>query len=437
MPNTRGKIKRRPVVGAPSASPTTSEAAGDASNSQGPGASPRDKTIQHNDAPAGSTEPPASQSLPPKNTHDTLMLNQTMDMQALKMQHQNLKLQLEIKKIDLAIQEKQSFPAKRHMEQQDITGPPHVVPKKTRKLPPPSATVTSAQQEKTFQEASDMHKDNNTDVLVESEDEQEQLTGCAALMAGAIKDLYGQESEDFVQTSKASVLSPFLMSGATVSQRIRNKICNFEYIELSLLAPFNETKDSDINVGYNKGSVSNISLSTAKARKASHIFEWLRWFTTYSAIYTAKYPNEAPALFTYISRIINLHKEDSNGFLWREYDESFRRIREFSQLTWHRINNDIMFDVKSAHKAQSNKPSNSRYSPSTNTQTYTQSNSLNNPKKCNGFNLPAGCSNPSCIYAHKCKVCNSVTHGSHKCYKNNSRQQIKPVTGPGNNKKSN
>ena len=43
-----------------------------------------------------------------------------------------------------------------------------------------------------------------------------------------------------------------------------------------------------INVRYQSGELSQLSLTSPKVRQPANIFEWLRWFLVYASVFTQK-----------------------------------------------------------------------------------------------------------------------------------------------------
>ena len=57
----------------------------------------------------------------------------------------------------------------------------------------------------------------------------------------------------------------------------------------------------------------------------SNFREWMCLFSTYASVYSATFPHEAPALFTYMVKIYVLSQEGRD--LWHSYDEAFRKLK--------------------------------------------------------------------------------------------------------------
>lgn len=221
------------------------------------------------------------------------------------------------------------------------------------------------------------------------------------------------ESVSMNNEASGEVLLPYLVCGSLVDPKIKAKIWSKEYIELGLLAPKsqNDNSKSQIALGLEDSLVTQFAFSSAKSKKSQNIDEWHRWFSAYASIYVQKYPSEAPAIFTYITRIFSLQRNSPTTFTWRLYDEHFRKIRAFQPIPWHVIHQPVLAEVSEAPKHfQQNNSNNSSNHTST---------SRNKPydKPCFEYNKVSGCADKSCIYTHKCLYCSTKGHPEVKCFK--------------------
>ena len=141
-------------------------------------------------------------------------------------------------------------------------------------------------------------------------------------------------------------LQIYWWGGATLDAKTRQKIIQGEYIDLGVLAPRSDSASS-LNVRHTQGYNSQVSLTPSRPRQAADIFEWIRWFSIYAAVYTEKWPASSPQMWTYLPKIIRLYKKTPNSFVWRTYDELFRRMKEKSpKLPWHVINPHLMEEAE-------------------------------------------------------------------------------------------
>ena len=145
----------------------------------------------------------------------------------------------------------------------------------------------------------------------------------------------GEPSDPFISSS--------LSIDARVSERIRAKIWNQEYVEFGslLVNPMGQSRFQLTVSNAESGQLPSLCLEPAeKPRKITSIESWLSAFHVFVGVYTNKYPTECPALMKYGSLIRDLAVRGHN---WRFYDENFRFIRQshFSSLPWGTIHSEL------------------------------------------------------------------------------------------------
>ena len=131
----------------------------------------------------------------------------------------------------------------------------------------------------------------------DSSELEQEVAGSTQVITQAIKELVGFQDLDSSGIEQGEALSSFSILGATLDNKLKTKIWSQEYVDLGTLVP-NTALAAGLNVQYDVGSVSQISLSSAKVRQPGNVMEWHRWFSIYASVYTQKYADEAPALFT-------------------------------------------------------------------------------------------------------------------------------------------
>lgn len=227
--------------------------------------------------------------------------------------------------------------------------------------------------------------------------------------------------------SKGEVPNAYFVAGTTVDVKLKRKIWNKEYVDLGALIPKNENNQTKVNFGFAPGYASQMSFTPNKPPLPANVTEWVSWFSTFAAIYTEKYPSEAPYLFTYMQRVINISRSHYGTYIWRTYDEKFRRLKQFSDsLPWHLQDHHVLQDAKDAvaqPRVYHNRPQRGRS---------TQQNSnqqLNDGKSgpCYAYNRRSGCMRPitSCRYRHECTSCQGP-HPIFRCTK--PSQEVKSAT---------
>ena len=230
-------------------------------------------------------------------------------------------------------------------------------------------------------------------------------------VALALNQMLGAGGED----SPGEICNSYFVAGTTVDPKIKKKIWSKEFIELGSLMSKPEG-GSTVNMAYAQGSQSHLSFTPAKPRQPANIYEWVSMFSTFASIYTQKYPEESPSLFTYILRVMGLTKSHPASYIWRTYDEMFRKLKQYSQqLPWQMLNHHVLHE---AQEAISNKPSSESKgkgpAPKGNVNKY-----------CFNFNKKSGCRKTanSCLYRHICSKCQGA-HSAEKC--NKSSQGSRP-----------
>jgi hypothetical protein len=130
------------------------------------------------------------------------------------------------------------------------------------------------------------------------------------------------------------MMADYLVLGALLAPKIRDNIWAGKYVELSSLG---DSKEQSVSVALNSTD-SLISLTPSKAQPPGNFYEWLRLFSTYTAVYVEKFPAQAAALMTYQIRIMDMQRS-YGGLVWRNYDEKFRRLRaKMPGMSWQVIN---------------------------------------------------------------------------------------------------
>ena len=118
-------------------------------------------------------------------------------------------------------------------------------------------------------------------------------------------------------------------------------------------------------------------------------------------------------MFTYIMRIQHLSKRNPPDFVWRHYDELFRRLRvQAPTLPWHAVNTGILAEAQDqVTMATSNafrRPANNGFNAAN------KSDCGSKNYVCFDFNeRDKRCERLNCKYPHKCSKCG----GSHPAWK--------------------
>lgn len=121
-----------------------------------------------------------------------------------------------------------------------------------------------------------------------------------------------------------------------VSDKIRAKIWNEEYIDFGTLIPNPELENKYSGTANNadSGFMPSLCLEPAsKPKKITTIDAGSSFFLIFVGVYTSKYPAEGPALMKY-DKIV--HDLAARGHNWSYYDQNFRflRQRQGSAFPW-------------------------------------------------------------------------------------------------------
>lgn len=201
---------------------------------------------------------------------------------------------------------------------------------------------------------------------------------------------------------------------ARVSDKIRAKIWNEEYIDFGTLIanPEIENKYSVTVNNAESGSMLSLCLEPAsKPKKITTIDAWSSCFLIFVGVYTSKYPAEAPALMKYGEIIRDLA---ARGHNWSYYDQNFRflRQRQASAFPWGVLHGELWLRAQSP---LTRKPQPEPAKPRVR---------ANLPRVPAGFcfKYHRGLACPGCSFKHSCYRCS----GDHRATQCNFRLSKKP-----------
>ena len=79
-------------------------------------------------------------------------------------------------------------------------------------------------------------------------------------------------------------------------------------------------------------------------RLIRYINQWVDAFNTFTAIYTEKYPLEAPNLMKYMATVRQIAQKIGD---WAMYDTKFRKLKELQpQLGWQTVQNEVYQEAR-------------------------------------------------------------------------------------------
>ena len=291
--------------------------------------------------------------------------------------------------------------------------------------PPPSKRVcvsvgTTTQEDTESTVTVDLTQENNT-----------RSQAPAIIDRAAVSQALGfiMEAES-AQTGE--LLNNFLVAGSTLDDRIRVKIVTGQYVDLASLLP-----KSDQQTGFVQISESghHLQFNPGRPRAPTSFMEWLKLFCIYASTYTEAHPEYAPAMFSYIMRILSLYRNNQGSYLWRQYDEMFRRMRVINTtLPWQIINNSILREAETVIRESSRANFRPQYQPNATATQSTPSTSASNgkPKVCFDYNdATKVCKRKNCKFLHQCSKCMG-NHPASNCKQSaratSQQQQPKPST---------
>ena len=211
--------------------------------------------------------------------------------------------------------------------------------------------------------------------------------------------------------------SPSLPIDARVSDKLRSKIWNNEFIEFGALLtnPIVENRYQVTISSSEKGSFPSLCLEPVnKSKKILSIETWLSCFHVFVGIYTSRFPHEAPALMKYGEVVQDLA---FRGFNWHFYDENFRFLRQTqpASFPWNNIHWELW--MRAQHS-----PFNKPQSLATSVQPKMH-NHIPPKGYCFRFNRGVECA-AGCNFKHQCFKCDGL-HQASRC---NFRAHRRPST---------
>ena len=116
--------------------------------------------------------------------------------------------------------------------------------------------------------------------------------------------------------------------GSRVSSKLKSKIWANEYIDFGALLSISPTTDKyslSLKPSASSSNQPYLTLEPFQPSKKIHSFnQWLSAFNTFVAIYSERFPNEAPKLMKYCEIVRDISAKPGD---WYFYDEQLRYIR--------------------------------------------------------------------------------------------------------------
>ena len=224
------------------------------------------------------------------------------------------------------------------------------------------------------------------------------------------KQSVGQALEKAMEEdgSTGDFLSNYVMEGSLVDDKIKVKIVSHQYVDLMSLQC--RAEQGGAFHLYDNGNA--LQFNPYKPRAPANFVEWLKLFCTYSAIYLDAHPEHGAGIASYISRIANMSQKQPPSYLWRQYDENFRRVRaRNTALPWFKVHTGILDYAKET--IQNISRANARRQVAVQKKQHEATQATNSEKTnggrarmCFEFNdSNKGCKRLVCKFQHKCMKC--------------------------------
>lgn len=203
-----------------------------------------------------------------------------------------------------------------------------------------------------------------------------------------------------------------------VSSKLKKKIWRNTYFDIASLLPRAPAAQQG-QFSLQLGSRSQFKLvPSVQTRKIYTIEAWTAAFIRFAAIYTERYPTEAPQIFKYMEIVRDLaFKKPGNA--WQIYDQQFRSLRENVPVPWGRLHTE--FWVMSSGSSQSR----SRPRQFSQKHNFRGSSTDNKPFRflentCWTYNRRGYCRKFECTFQHRCGFCRG-NHNATACTTSLSR----------------
>ena len=212
--------------------------------------------------------------------------------------------------------------------------------------------------------------------------------------------------------------------GSRISDKLQSKIWANEYVDFGTLLERSHANESKYNFIVQASPSADrpvISLEPAqKSKRIATIDQWITAFQTFVAIYTVRFPNDAPALMKYSETVRDLAAKNAH---WRYYDENFRFLRQKTLFSWDQIHWELWLQAHHMTKTASAFSSESRNKNSRQPFPSGFCWKFHRGEKCSG-----------CNFKHECFKCGNQ-HPSNQCtfpsrQKSTSHKYVSRQPGP-------
>ena len=191
--------------------------------------------------------------------------------------------------------------------------------------------------------------------------------------------------------------------GANLPGKLKAKIVNNEFINFGDLLSDNVEQFTFALSG--NDTTPTLSIKPKVSKSNLSISQWAQAFHIFVAVYCKRHPSEIANLMKYYDTIDQMA---CNNFLWRTYDEQFRKLRQFASISWEKVNQELYIKACIRPRNPGLNDTNTRKP---------QSFRGNLPKGyCWAFEKREKCDNTNCKFKHVCHNCGGKYAGR-KCSK--------------------
>ena len=228
----------------------------------------------------------------------------------------------------------------------------------------------------------------------------------------AILDDSGERNIPLVDTMKFD-----LPLDSTVSDKIKKQIISREFVDLGcLLAPEFEN-DMKLNVSMGNNGPSLVLNNVRKAKPIYNINAWTSAMHIYGSIYLRAYPEEVGPFLQYLEFIAKMAKKV--GGYWKQYDEAFRRARQFKSISWETVlvNQYMSCFAAAMHgngPRQNGKESQFNQNSQYGFRRQQRKGDLIPRSYCFTLHREGECNKPNCRWEHTCYICKG-SHSALRC----------------------
>ena len=143
------------------------------------------------------------------------------------------------------------------------------------------------------------------------------------------------------------LLTTHIPLSTMVKSSLKADIWANKFIELSLLLTTDQQPSYDLICepgDFDGTGGPQLKWSQRKSVTIKYINQWTDAFNTYTAVYTERFPEQAPNLMKYMATVRRIAKKRGD---WSMYDTKFRKLREIQpHLGWETVHNELYQEAR-------------------------------------------------------------------------------------------